>query len=388
MIVSNSSSVFPFSWGIWYYAMMFGTLLMILSKGISKSNGVMLMLYAIAAVSILANDIPALFKPWQRLGTFILLTAVVSPMFISKWNAGLRVQLFTGMTILLAIITAVSIIMLGLGMGRDSVQGWFEGAMKHSMLMGPVAAVSSLFCLYQLQYTVRKKWIKWVYYIMIGGGLLCVLQTGSRAALIGTIISLLAFPYFRNRQHFDKMIKKYLLVFILVLASFPIWNRYTDKIREKNKTEITELNVDSRLGHWQQRIIEWESSPLYGIGFGSVDAESENSTINVETGGVETGSSWLCALSMTGILGFLCVLGIFIGAFSRAWKMTYYSSATGSFLLSIMIFYIFHMMAEGYIFAGGNFLNTQLWLLIGTVYSITEYPEYGQILEDKLQLHL
>lgn len=45
------------------------------------------------------------------------------------------------------------------------------------------------------------------------------------------------------------------------------------------------------------------------------------------------------------------------------------------------------MMAEGYIFAGGNFLNTQLWLLLGVIFSVSQYPKYAELLERKLQLH-
>ena len=128
---------------------------------------------------------------------------------------------------------------------------------------------------------------------------------------------------------------------------------------------------------------------LLGIGFSSVDAKAESgNTFDAKNGNVETGSSWLCILSMTGICGFACVFVLFVGAVRRGYEIIKTSPATGSFLLSILVFFIFHMMAEGYIFAGGSFLSTQVWLVLGTIYSISYYPEYGDILEDKLRLKI
>ena len=386
MIVSNSTILLPFSWGIGYYAVLLCALIFVVSKPGIKINLYMACLYAAAMLSITLNDVPSFFKPWPRFGTFLLLTLIVAPSLMGKVAAKFKVHLFSSIVLLLNGVMIISIVMLFLGMGRNYLAGWFHGAMTHSMLMGPVAAIVSLFGLYQLQYRFRKKWVRYAYMCSIASSFLCLLQTGSRSALIGAVLSILSFMYFRYAAHIGRVVRNYCILGLLLIAAFPMWSPYADKIIEKNQGNTAALDTSSRSEHWEQRFAEWESSPIYGIGFSSVDAQSEVSTYDRSTGGVETGNSWLSVLSMTGLLGGTCVFVIFFVAIVRGWKVLRFSSPVGAFLLSILVFFIFHMMAEGYIFAGGNFLNTQLWLLLGTIYSISQYPQYVELLERKLQL--
>ena len=50
------------------------------------------------------------------------------------------------------------------------------------------------------------------------------------------------------------------------------------------------------------------------------------------------------------------------------------SSKEAGLLLSLLIFYLIHMCAEGYIFAAGSFAFFYFWLLLGTIqaYSIQQ----------------
>lgn len=387
MVVSNSTTILPFSWGILYYMVLALTLFFILCAERIKLEESMLLLFFICALSILGNDIPSFFRPWPRLGTFILLTSIFSYVIRSEKAVALRVKMFITVSKLLVIVTFISFIYLcfGLGYGTNKFNPWFQGITVHSMIMGPVAAMSNLYCVYQLQYEQKEKYMRYVYYFLIVGGFICLLQTGSRSALIGAVISVIAFMFYIDKNDFFALIKKYIWVLILLLASSPVWLTYTDKIEKKN-AGVSQLNTRSRSKHWEQRIIEWKSSPIIGIGFGSVDSSAEGSNFDETTGGVESGSSWLCVLSMTGLLGFICVSYIVINAYRKTLALMDVSRATGSYLLSIIIFFIFHMMAEGYIYAGGNFLNTQFWLVIGLIYGITCYPEFANVLEEELQL--
>lgn len=387
MLVSNSTTLLPFGWGIGYYVVMASAFLYLCAIGIKRVNVTMLMLYLVAMLSILLNDVPDFFQAWPRLGTFILLTAVVSPAFCGKKLTSFRLQMFKSVCVLLMLVTLISTGLLLTGRGYGHAGVYFQGITVQSMIMGPVAAASSVFFAYQLQYKQRKWWVRYLYIAGILCSGLCVLQTGSRSAFIGAVVSLVSFMMFRHIKHIGKFYKHIIIVGSLLLLSTPLWVSYTDKLKQKNVGAIGALNVDSRQAHWLQRIKEWESSPIIGIGFGTVDAKSEVSTVDKQSGGVETGSSWLCALSMSGILGFTCVLSIFCGAAYRAWRLLQKSPPVGALLLAMMVFFAFHMMAEGYIFAGGNFLNTQLWLLLGTIYGISQYPDYARVLEQKLQLH-
>ena len=386
MLVSNSTTLLPFGWGIGYYVVMAGAFLYLCVIGIKRVNVTMMMLYLVAMLSILLNDVPDFFQAWPRLGTFILLTAVVSPAFYGKKLTAFRLQMFKSVCVLLMLATLIStgLLLTGRGYGRAGV--YFQGITVQSMIMGPVAAASSVFFAYQLQYKSRIWFMKVLYFAGILCGGLCVLQTGSRSAFIGAVVSLVAFMMFRHIKHIGKFYKHIIIVGSLLLLSTPLWNSFTDKLLKKNGGEAGALNVDSRQVHWLQRVKEWETSPIIGIGFGTVDAKSEVSTVDRQSGGVETGSSWLCALSMTGILGFTCVLSIFVGGIYRSWKIIKISPPVGAFLFALIVFFIFHMMAEGYIYAGGSFLSAQLWLLFGIIYGLSQYPHLINVLERKLRI--
>lgn len=389
MLVNNSMSIMKIPWGNTYYGVLIATFVFLFLEKTGKINAPMFLLYIISALSIAANDVPDFFKAWPRLGLFIMLTALISPAFMTDKAIKFKTQMFATVLYLLILVMIISLFLFFTGGGYSTTyyNPYFQGAMNHSMTMGPVAALSSLFSLFQLQYPHTKK-MKYALYIFLVGSIFCVMQAGSRAAFLGTMASLLAFLYFRNKEYFIIVVRKYIVYISIVVFTTPFWMAYMDQIVRKNKGE-SGLNTDSRSVLWKQRIEEWESSPIWGIGFSSVDAEAGQSySFDIKTGQVETGSSWLCILSMTGILGFICVVVIFVGAFKRGYKIMQSSNATGSFLLSIMIFYMFHMMAEGYIFAGGNFLSTILWLTLGTIYSIAYMPEYGDILEKKLKIKL
>lgn len=386
MIVSNSTTVLPFSWGIGYYIILALTLLFILYGVRTRVEISMLLLFAVCAFSIIGNNIPAYFSSWPRLGTFVMLASIFSYFLRSKKAVAFRTRLFISISKLLVLVTFVCTIFLALGLGYGyKNSSYFQGITVHSMIMGPVAAMTILYCAYQLQYRHKRR-LKLLYFLLIIGSGLCLLQAGSRAALIGALVSVIAFMYYLNKKNFFTLVKKYIWVILIIAASSPFWLTYTDKIEEKNGG-LTELSTDSRAVHWAQRVIEWKSSPIIGIGFGTVDIDTKKgSAFSEQTGAVETGSSWLCVLSMTGVLGFICVLIIIINAYRKALALMNVSRPTGSYLIAILIFFIFHMMAEGYIFAGGNFLNTQFWLLIGVIYGISSYPEFAHVLEKRLQL--
>ena len=119
MIVSNHTTLLPFSWGIGYYVVMLLTLCYILSmRGLSYGFSI-LMLYAVCMLSITANDIPSFFHVWPRLGTFVLLTSVVSFALCCEGAVAFRVRLFASISKLLMLVTFLSFCLLLFGGGYD-----------------------------------------------------------------------------------------------------------------------------------------------------------------------------------------------------------------------------------------------------------------------------
>jgi O-antigen ligase len=121
---------------------------------------------------------------------------------------------------------------------------------------------------------------------------------------------------------------------------------------------------NSREQHWNARWEEFLSAPATGIGF----AAAWEGTVGVddEAGTVETGSSYVSILSMTGFVG------------AAAWLA--FAASTGHQLLrnwrrlgdrdrlatcGIGGFWLVHLGAEGYVYAVGSLIGVTFWLWLG-----------------------
>ena len=121
--------------------------------------------------------------------------------------------------------------------------------------------------------------------------------------------------------------------------------------------------LSSRQSLWNERIKEFKSSPIYGVGFSS-QKEIRIDIRTLNTGAVEPGTSYGAVFAMTGLLGgipFLMILA------SQILKKP--SAAFGMLVISpaqvCLVFFGMHMMVEGYVFAAGSPLCALLWLSVG-----------------------
>ncbi len=382
ILVANNISFIPGVASI-YYLVMLAALIYVFVKSTSvRVSGVMGWLYVACILSLVFNDIPSFFNPYPRFITFFMMTILVSPFIVSDAFTRFRSQAFVTILVLLQYVIAGSVLFRLAGRGYE--HGYFQGITGHSMMMGPFAAMSVLFGIYQLlarQHTGKKKI---AYYLLILGSLFCLLQAASRTAFIACLLSVMVFLGIYNRKNPGKYIKTVCGAVVLLLLTFPLWGRYMDKLLEKNQGDATELSIDSRKVHWLERVDEFCSSPIIGIGFATVDTSNEEGSTFSDDGKVEAGSSWLCALSMTGIIGFIGLFMVFITSFLKTWKLWHYTPLLSGFLISMQCFWFFHMMAEGYIYAGGSSLFFCVWLLLGVMYGISNNKHFAYELQDKL----
>ena len=381
-LVLNNLSFFP-STGALYYVVMGLSLvyLMATSRGM-RFSGIMIWLYTACFLSIIFNKVPSLFSPYQRLASFFIVTSLLFPFIISDTFTKFRSQVFVTVLSLLRYVIVCSFVMGLLHMGYNL--NYFQGITNHSMLLGPFSAMSVLYSLFNFLPQEQTKKKKMLYAVILLCALFCLLQAASRTAFIACLVSAMLFLALYFRRNLGRYVKVVACAVAVVALSFPLWIRYMDKLEEKNNGD-TSLSFDSRAVYWQTRVEEFESSPLIGIGFSSVDIDNEKgSNFNAESGQVESGSSWLSALSMTGLLGGLALVSVFVSAIAKAWKLWTYTPLLSSFLISLSVFWIFHMMAEGYIFAGGSTMAFCVWILLGIIYGVSENKELAYELQRKL----
>jgi O-antigen ligase len=323
-----------------------------------------------AILSIWFNNPPAYFRSWERLGLFVIVVGVVFPFFQTSKLTVLRIEMFKYLLNATVIITILSFIAYFLGINYafadETIHApHFGGITVHSMVLGPIASLSMCYSFWLI---LNKQFTKKIIFFLIAILFISfstVLLAASRVALSAGIVGLLFLIIKISRKKMTRSIRTVILFIILFAVTFPIWENFITKIQEKQEYSAENANLlITRENKWQNRLDEFRSSPLYGIGYSAV-LERHDEDFNIITGQIESGSSWLAVLSMLGILGFIPVAYLF---FQNLYYLYNDNNLPSSSLLgSVLIFFMVHMFAEGYIFAGGSFMFFMLWLTLGTV---------------------
>lgn len=320
-------------------------------------------------LNIFLGDIPAVFNVKSRFGLFLLVIALFSHLIQNHLFREFRHVFLNSLFYLMIAVSVISFVCYFLGVNLmyrygaflddyESSAGHFSGILGHSMLLGPIAGLSSVFLFHE--YLNKKKRLILVLLIMcVGANMLAA----SRAAF-GAMLIAQAYELYAVSKSKTAFLKRSLILGLILLLTFPIWNSGLSLLEKKQHSrEIEDSGMyDSRTEKVENRLKEFYSSPIIGIGYQSVSMHSSDAPNIRGDGNIEPGSSWLCILSMTGIVGFLFMISIFRKAYKSA---LFAVDGNNVLLISLLIFYTVHMLVEGYVFAGGSFLCMHLWLIIG-----------------------
>lgn len=333
--------------------------------GLFKSltaNKLYLIYFVYLLINIILTHPPIVFKSWLRLGLFIGLLLCVAPVFQNNDMRIFRIQCFNYLIIFCIPLSVISFFCYFLGINfaqytfsRDiSIAGAFSGLFKNSMLLGPISAISACYCFWSLLNTKNKYWV-FLFIPCIGA----CLFSASRSAVYGCMLGCISMLLYSGKT--TKIIKQLLILSIITCITFPLWEGALSGINQKNSANESLGQYGSRTEKFEARIEEFESSPLLGIGFASINPNGRD-TYDATTGVVEPGSSWLGVLSMTGIIGFIFVITMYINAFTSIRKC---KSTNANLFLGLMIFLTFHEIFEGYLLAAGSTLCFISWLILG-----------------------
>ncbi len=376
-VVNGAITQKTFSMGNLYYAILIITLLLTFFQATIKRLSVsMSFLYVCCMLSILLNDIPVVYKPWLRFALFVIVTVIASPFIQSTFYDKFRINLFKYIHNLLILIIVFSIPAIILN--ERSQSGMFTGFTNHSMLLAPISAVTLITLIY---YLYLNKLNRILILILIAFSFVTLLLAASRISLAGFVLAMVFFFYRKNRHDMREFAKTGISILAIFILTYPLWNGYMEGIEKKNEAAINaetgEMDLaSSRETLWAQRIAEFKSSPIIGIGFcyapyvvGYDKYSGEAEFAETSTGIIEPGSSWLGILSMTGLLGSLGIITLWINSFRMCLKMEKKDNLYAIYLSSMMVFWSVHMIAEGEIFSAGGFMFFLVWLGVGTVQS-------------------
>lgn len=345
-----------------------GSMLLVLTFALlntkHKFDGISLVFAGICFISIFFNDIPPLFKPNERFAMFLAVLLVVSPIIKGQYMDTVRYHIFRISSLLIIGLTVLSFLLkiIGIYDGLDYASN-FGGLTINSMTLSPLAGLSLVLSVYQLKTSQSKKKVKMIHWGIISISFVTLILSASRIALASTIIAVL----FLLSKFYNKRVGKYLRILfsltVVLMVTYPFWNAYTENIERKIvNQELTGSQLSSREDLWMYRLEEFSRSPIIGIGF----AHSLHGKIDFDTGTIEPGTSWGAIMAMTGTLGLIFFIVIVFRAY-RNNNDTYKTNnlPISHLLNALLIFFIFHWIAEGYMLAAGSYLFFYAWLILG-----------------------
>lgn len=344
-----------------------------------KYDFLYIILLAYIPLEILIMSPNSMFSPWLRYFLFAILIITCTGMCLSGQLVLARGRIFVIICFCCAVIGVGSFFARLMGINFMRVYydisylnhaGIFGGLASHSMLLGPAAGVGTMYLANSA--FKQRKWYLWA------SAALCfasVLFSDSRSAFLSTIAGVLVLIML-SAGNINKFFKYIIALFIASVCTMPLWQNALDGLAAKQERNISSGSTfHSRADKWGQRIEEFKSSPIVGYGFASVDPANKDQSIGAGGKSIETGSSWLSVLSMTGIIGFILIMWIYIKAFLSVYKWT-----KDTLLLSVLTLLSVNMCTEGYIFFGGSFLAFLFWITIGVcsdqAYELSEDIEH------------
>ena len=334
-------------------------LFLALKKGLTiEVTALLLLLYL--PLNILITKPDGIFNPWMRLALFVVIFMFASPLLKGN-NIGMyRKRTLMGLLVICVLLGLGSFVCYFIGVNFmpnqydgsqmldfQSSSGKFGGLMIHSIVLGMICGLGMLYLLFRAfnQDTRQRIW----YYLAIVALAITILVSASRSALFSTVFGMLTMLYQINKRR-GRFVRVLIVIVLLGLLTYPLWNNYTVGLASKQAKDTELGTYGTRTEKWTARMTEFKSSPVYGIGFASVDEKLDV----VGVGGVvEPGSSWLCMLSMTGIIGLILFVIILIKPFQF---LRSHPTPYNAMLLGLLVFVCTHMISEGYIYAGGSSL--------------------------------
>ena len=339
----------------------------------------------VCAFSILYNDPPSYFRSWQRLSLFVFVLFCFSPFVICKELIHSREKLYSGLLTVMLFFSVASFFAYFLGInffqrGDEILDmghfGHFSGFFNHSMTLGPIGAITSVYSLTKFLLEKDKKhrlWWMLAFFICFS----TILLSASRGATAGGLLALLIVLYRYSKMQKKRFAKYIGIVSVIALFLLPVIQFMAGGLIQKQDANVEAGgSFSSRDEKYIARIGEIQDHFITGIGFATVDPNLD--VVDVKNGGVEPSTSWLAVFSMTGVFGFAIFVYLYIKSLRKALNKvidSFFSVA----LSGILTFFGVHMLVEGYVFAAGNILCGLYWLTLGVVDAKSRESRYWQI---------
>lgn len=254
----------------------------------------------------------------------------------------------------------------------------FSGFANYAMWTSCAAAMSTLFFVSMaFRNSLQNKILKYFCYLMILVSLYITLIAASRSAFFLSLFCSLVIIALQSQRSLN-FIRNMIIIGITTFFFAPfLMENSGAMMHKKNGLEITVENT-SRDALWSQRIAEFKSSPILGIGFAAHGIGK-----NKQVGRNESGGSFISVLAQTGIVGFILILFIWFSAIMLPSRVG--NNPNMILLYSSFIFMSIHSIIEGYMFQAGWYMCLIIWLVVGVMIEHkTLSKKYPQLMKENI----
>ena len=250
----------------------------------------------------------------------------------------------------------------------------FSGFGSHSMWTSCAAALSTIFF---VSLAFRKNqmaiWQRLACYGMILISLYVTMISASRSAFFLSLACSALIIWLQTDKITSLMRNALVVVFTVLFFAPTLIESSTAMMHKKNGLQITTEN-SSRAGLWAERMAEFESSPIIGIGFAAHGVGA-----NKVVGRNESGGGFMSVLAQGGIIGILFIVLIWMAA-------TIMPKNVGDnpdiiLIYGSFVFFSIHSIVEGYMFQAGWYLCLIIWLVIGVMIEHKTLPQENEEVE-------
>lgn len=234
----------------------------------------------------------------------------------------------------------------------------FSGFASHAMWTSCAGAMSTLFFVsMSFRKNFQNKLLKLLCYVMILVSLYITMISASRSAFFLSLACSLLIIKIQSKK-FSSLIRNLIVIGCTTLFFAPVLiDNSKAMMHKKNALEITVENT-SRDALWSQRMEEFKSSPIWGVGFAAHGVGD-----NKQVGRNESGGSFISVLAQAGIVGFIIVILIWIAAIMMPKKIG--NNPDMILIYAGFVFMSIHSIIEGYMFQAGWYMCLVIWLSVG-----------------------
>lgn len=377
MLFLRSSIFAVFSWvGMLYYVMLIvfasiSIIAIIVRKKRYKVDFFLLCFLLVGLLSILLNDINPFFQPYQRYFGFVMVALSFGSLLMTNNNVEIKLCIFYYFKLIGVVFTLVSLVMsiTNISTPISSISAF--GLAIHDMTMAPLAFITALLVLDDIINKNNKKKVVKISRIVVF--ILCVIcgaMCGSRGAIGAFLVATIVFIMLNGKGRKRVLYLGVFSIFaILIYITNPmgVLDHFFEKMdRDKDDTSYVLSGRDEMV---QDRIDDFKSSPVYGVGFAAMK-NIGRSKVSFEKGTMESGSSLFLILGSTGFLGMLFYVLTLISNMVKPIKKRKNCS-----IIACVCFFLIHSLVEGYIISFGAPLCAIFWLLLGILRSRVEYKK-------------